>query len=144
MRGTSEPRSWGVASGAGEAARKLGVDRATLRQSEAALERDVTWLIGAMPFLWLHVDDPPGLASDRGYVERNAIALLSNFGKGPLDAPSQTWLGRYSDRERVRESGLWNNDHVDGIWRPEFCDRLERLIANHDAPAGEAGAGSRS
>ena len=59
--GTSEPRSWGVASGAGEAAR--GVDRATLRQSEAALERDVTRLIGAMPFLWLHVDDPPATAA---------------------------------------------------------------------------------
>ncbi len=61
--GTSGPRSWGVASGAGEAARKLGVDRATLRQSEAALERDVTRLIGAMPFLWLRVDDPPATAA---------------------------------------------------------------------------------
>lgn len=139
--GTSEPRSWGVASGAGEAARKLGVDRATLRQSEAALERDVTRLIGAMPFLWLHVDDPPGPASDRGYVERNAIALLSNFGKGPLDAPSQTWLGRHSDRERVRQSGLWNNDHVDGMWEPEFCDRFERLITNHpDEAVGRSGS----
>ena len=128
---TLEPRSWGVASGAGAAARKLGVDRVTLRQSEARLERDVTRLIGAMPFLWLHVDDPPGPHSDRGYVERNAIALLSNFGKDPLDGPSGAWLGRHSDRERVRESALWNNDHVDRPCEAGFLDRFECLIECH-------------
>lgn len=129
--GKLEPQSWGVASGAGAAARKLGVDRTILRQSEAGLERHVTRLIGAMPFLWLHVDDPPGPDSDRGYVERNAIALLSNFGKDASDGPSPTWLGRHSDRERVRESGLWNNDHVDGTCEAGFLERFERLIECH-------------
>ena len=120
--GTTEPQSWGVASGAGAAARKLGLDRVTLRQIEAPLERDVSRRIGVMPFLWLPIDDPPGSGSDRGYVERNVIALLSNFAKEPLDPPSAEWLGRHSDRERVRKSGLWNNDFVDGTPEAGFLD----------------------
>ena len=32
-----------------------------------------------MPFLWLEVPDPPGPDSLRGYIERNAIVLLSNY-----------------------------------------------------------------
>jgi hypothetical protein len=42
-----------------------------------------------MPFLWIAIDDEPGAKSLRGYVERNAIALLSNFEKEPLDAPME-------------------------------------------------------
>ena len=29
----------------------------------------------------------------RGYIERNAIALLSNYGKPAIDPPSPGWLG---------------------------------------------------
>ena len=129
--GTREPRSWGVASGAGAAARKLGLDRERLRQAEAPMEREVSRRIGAMPLVWLRVDDRAGPGSDRGYVERNAIALLSNFAKDPLDAPSADWLGRHSNRERVRESGLWNNDFVDRTHEAGFLDRLQRLIERH-------------
>ncbi len=126
--GTNEPRSWGVGSGAGAAARKLGLDRARLREAEAPLEREVSRRIGAMPFLWLRIDDPAGPGGDRGYVERNVIALLSNFARAPLDPPSAEWLGRHSDRERVRMSGLWNNDFVDGTPEAGFLDRFQQLI----------------
>ena len=124
---TDEPRSWGVAQDAGAAARKLGVSREALKRAETALENDVSRHIGAMPFVWLSIADEPGPDSERGYVERNAIALLSNRGKAPVDAPSPTWLGTHSDRDRVRESGLWNNNHVDDgsvakLRRP-FLDR---------------------
>ena len=142
--GTDEPRSWGVASGAGAAARKLGLDRAALRQTEAPLEREVSRRIGAMPFLWLEIDDPPGPASDRGYVERNAIALLSNFGKVHLDAPSAEWLGRYSDRQRVRGSSLWNNDFVEGSHDAGFLDRLQQLIEGHGPRAVDTAGRLRS
>jgi len=77
----------------------------------------VSEVIGKMSFLWLPVDDEPGPNSQRGYIERNVIALLSNYEREPLDPPSENWLGRHSDRERVRESGLWNQNHVD-----EACD----------------------
>jgi hypothetical protein len=58
---------------------------ADVRAGEKALEYEVSKVICAMPFLWLAIDDEPGAKSHRGYIERNAIALLSNFQKEPLD-----------------------------------------------------------
>ncbi len=80
-----------------------------------------------MPFLWLGIEDEAGPDSLRGYVERNAISLLSNFGNSPLDPPSQGWLGHFCNRERVRISGLWNSNHVDEGYDPAFLDTLEHL-----------------
>ncbi|SDL31941.1 hypothetical protein SAMN04488026_107811 [Aliiruegeria lutimaris] len=88
-----------------------------------------------MPFLWLEVNDEPGPDSLRGYIERNSIALLSNSGKAPLDPPSFDWLGRSCNRNRVRASGLWNQNHVEECYDPAFLDTLERLIhAETEAP----------
>ena len=99
-----------------------------VRESERPLEREVSATIGNMPFLWLAVDDEPGPDSLRGYIERNAIALLSNYGREPIDPPSQSWLGHYSDREKVRQSGLWNNNHVDDDYTHAFLDTMQQLI----------------
>ena len=63
--------------------------------------------------MWLDVGDMTGPDSKRGFIERNAIALLSGYRYSDGDAPSTEWLVYYSDRERVRLSGLWNNRHVD-------------------------------
>ena len=41
-----------------------------VRERETGLERRVSRVIGEMPLLWLAIDDPPGPASLRGYVER--------------------------------------------------------------------------
>jgi hypothetical protein len=84
--------------------------------------------IGKMPFLWISIDDAPSPDSDRGYIERNSIALLSNWSKPALDAPSSGWLGRHCSRERVQVSGLWNSNHVDEAYEPEFLTWLETLI----------------
>ena len=99
-----------------------------VRQSEHPLEQAVSKVIGEMPFLWLAVNDDPGPASLRGYIERNSIALLSNSDKESLDPPSRYWRGHFCNRERVRNSGLWNQNHVDERYDPEFLDTLERLI----------------
>ena len=99
-----------------------------VKLGERALEQEVSAVIGAMPFLWLAVNDEPGPDSLRGYIERNAIALLSNYGREPIDPPSPQWLGHHSDREKVRQSGLWNNNHVDESHDPAFLDTLQRLI----------------
>ncbi|MGI0526759.1 hypothetical protein [Rhizobium giardinii] len=98
---------------------------AEIRAGEGELERAVTLFIGAMPFVWIEVDDEPGADSMRGYIERNAIALLSNFGKTSVDAPSPGWLGHDCNRERVRKSGLWNSNHVDETYDPAFLACLE-------------------
>jgi hypothetical protein len=104
-------------------------DTAEIRAAETPLECGVTKVIGVMPFLWLAIDDEPSAASLRGYIERNSIALLSNYGKPPLDAASNRWLGRHCDRERVRESGLWNSKHVDEQYDPKFLGSLAQLVA---------------
>jgi hypothetical protein len=107
-----------------------------LRILERPFEEEVSRIIGAMPFLWLGIDDAPGAESMRGYVERNAIALLSNFDKPALDAPSGNWRGTACDRGKglVRDSGLWNQNHVDESYDPAFLDMLERFV--HESGEG--------
>lgn len=94
--------TWGVGSTAKDA----------IIESEYPLERAVSAHIGAMPFLWLDIDDEPSAASNRGVVERGTIALLSNYQRPIVDGPSQDWLGHHASREAVRKSGMWNVNHV--------------------------------
>jgi hypothetical protein len=108
---------------------------AAIRADELTLEREVSRVIGAMPFLWLAVDDEPRAESLRGYIERNTIALLSNFDRKPLDPPSAGWLGHHCNRERVQKSGLWNSNHVDERYDPAFLNDLEHLVREMDCPA---------
>lgn len=107
----------------------------TIREAERELESRVSAVIGQMPFLFLHIGDDPGPQSLRGAIERNAIALLSNSGKTPLDAASKDWLGARCPRERVRASHLWNQNHVDETYDPAFFVTLETLIHAMDCRA---------
>jgi hypothetical protein len=81
-----------------------------------------------MPFLWLRVEDEPGPQSKRGYLERNAIALLSNTGKPDIDPASETWLGRWAAADAIQRSGLWNVNHVDDGYESAFLNSLETKI----------------
>ncbi|MBY6153943.1 hypothetical protein KUV47_12030 [Vannielia litorea] len=99
-----------------------------MRLAEQQIEQLVSGVIGAMPFLWLDVGDDPGAESERGIIERGSIALLSNWRKEPIDPPSSSWLGNYCNRERIRSSGLWNSNHVDEAYDPNFLDILESRV----------------
>ena len=123
------PLSWGVASDPRTAGRRLGMDRAAIKRGEADLEALVSRIIGAMPFLWISVDDAPGPDSRRAFIERSAIALLSGYGDSSPDSPSPGWLGHHSDRALVRRSGLWNNRHVGEHYDLSFLDVLEQQVA---------------
>lgn len=116
--------TWGEGSSAGKA----------IKAAELELECAVSRVIGNMPFLWLSIGDEPGPDSLRGRIERNSIALLSNFRKPPLDSPSSQWLGHDCDRERVKASGLWNQNHVDVGYDPFFLDDLEKLVTQTGKP----------
>jgi len=114
-------RTWGV----GNAAPK------DVRENERPLEIEVNHHIRKKPFLWLKVDDPPGPNSLRGYIERNAIGLLSNYQwQSRIDPPSENWLGNWSDKIEIRESGLWNVMHVGEKYDPQFLEVLGQLIEN--------------
>lgn len=100
----------------------------SITNAERPLEQTVSRVLGKMPFLWLAVEDEPGPKSIRAYIERNSIALLSNYCKSPLDPPSRDWLGRWSESEEIKQSGLWNCTHVEEHYGPEFLDVLESSV----------------
>jgi len=109
--------NWGIGSSAGR----------EQRLAELELEQQVSDYLRDLPFLWVDVDDEPGPDSTRAYLERNAIALLSNYERESIDS-RKDWLGQYSRSEKIRRSGLWNVDHVDENYDPDFLDTLHTYI----------------
>ena len=85
--------------------------------------------IGKMPFLWISVADPGA----RKFIERNSIALLSNWKRKPIDPPSKDWLGNCREdplspnpnHEKVTRSGLWNVHYVSQKWDMHISRLLE-------------------
>lgn len=140
--------TWSVGQSLTDAAGELGIPKEEIKAREAPIEAAVSRAIGAMPFLWVGVDDAPGPASARAFIERNSIALLANGDRDPIDTPSTAWLGRHSGRDRVYRSGLWNYKHVEERYEPSFLDVLERHAERTDgwscgvrrAGGGAAGA----
>ena len=82
--------------------------------------RCISRYIGRMPFLWLNVDGDGGYQR-RTCLERNAIALLSNWRKrdGQIN-PVGNWLGMHSTKPEIKGSGLWNVQHVKS-WPTNLC-----------------------
>ncbi len=103
----------------------------TVRQKEESLEADVSLYMGRMSLLWLKIDDAASTSNLRSSIERNSIALLSNYCEPTethIDTAADSWLGRSSDRQLVRGSGLWNNNHVNHTYEHGFLDEFERLV----------------
>jgi hypothetical protein len=100
-----------------------------IRETETALEHEVSSYIGSMPFLWLSANDDPSPNSVRAVIERNAIALLSNWSNAePLDTASHQWLGRHCPNDKVVRSGLWNSRCVDEKYEPAFLQVFARKV----------------
>jgi hypothetical protein len=115
---------WGDGSSAGR----------DLRLAELDLERRVSDYIRELPFLWVNVDDEPSRDSDRASLERNVIALVSNYGRESVDPRDDRWLGYDSPSEKICRSGLWNVDHVDEAYDPAALDRLSEAISETGPP----------
>jgi hypothetical protein len=128
LMGKTEPRSWGRGADANAAAAEQKVDAAAITQAEVGLEAAVSLYVGQMPFLFLAVDDAPGPYSQRALIEKNSIALLSNYARPAMDAPSTGWLGRRCGREKVPQSGLWNTQHVDAAIDQSFMDAMKSCM----------------
>ena len=116
-------RTWGVGSSAPPDLRASVAAQA----AEAVYERKVSEYIGAMTVLWVDVPDEPGPSSLRAFIERNAIALLSNRFV-PIEPASAGWLGNHSPRGEIRKSRLWNLNHVGQKYDPRFLDELEAAV----------------
>ena len=98
-----------------------------VRGHEEIIEFYVSQYIGSMPFLWVAVNDEPGSGSLRKYIEKNSIALLSNLNGCP-DIPSLSWIGKSCRSTNVQASGLWNSDHVNDNFEPEFLEIFEEIV----------------
>lgn len=109
--------SWGRGSSASK----------EIRAAEEPLERLVSEYVGRMSVIWIKVEDEPGVESDRAYLERNAIGLLSGPGVS-LSPYGREWLGNHSPKKTIRESGVWNINHVGYGYDPRFLDVLERYV----------------
>jgi len=105
-----------------------------IRDKEHPYEVQVSKTISRMPFLWLAVVDAAGPSSLRGFIERNSIALLSNYSveENPIDPPSSMWLGKFTKHDAIARSGLWNVNHVMETYNPSMLEVLKRLILDQE------------
>lgn len=107
--------------GKGQSAKK------TISQSEADLERQVSEYIGKLSVLYVPIIDESGVGSSRALIERQFIALFSE-NLCPLETPSPSWLGRFSDKSTIRQTGLWNVRDVGSEYDPKFIRYFESIL----------------
>ena len=98
-----------------------------IRAAEEPLERQVSAYMRKVSVLWVNVPDEPSAASDRAFIERRTIALLSNSSYNH-DKASENWLGNFSAKSEIRTSGLWNVNHVGEPFDKRVLQVLERYI----------------
>ncbi len=74
-------------------------------------------------FRYVRVDD----RDERLELEERLISTLARFSPKYI---SPNWLGQYSPSREIRESGLWNVEHVDSprYMGPKQLARLEQLV----------------
>ena len=120
--------SWGLEQDRGRAALRLSTTNEAIKAAEAELETKVSEYLGKLPFLCLPVENDPNGTSARGMIERNSIALLSNFDKPPIDPVSVNWLGRTCPSGRIAKAELWNDDFVESSYDPAFLDIFKRHL----------------
>lgn len=95
---------------------------------EKELERQVSdYLNKKFQVVCINIPGVPSKTSDRAYIERNLIALLSSFNHFS-DPPPADWLGKDAPSEIVRRSGLWNVNHTEEIYADEFIDIFETYL----------------
>jgi hypothetical protein len=83
-----------------------------VKNSEVILENSVSTYIRNLEFTVLEIPGSASKNNDRDYIERNTIALLSNYNRQAIDPCSKKWLGFLSNKPNIQQSGLWNSRHV--------------------------------
>lgn len=95
----------------------------SISETEAELEKEVSAYIKKLRLLYLPIADEAGKRSDRAILEAFVIALITEY-LAILDLPSKSWLGNWSDRNPIRNSGLWN---VRGVGVPADLSLMDKL-----------------
>ncbi len=96
------------------------VDQAVLSRVEAEVSR---YIVDSLTAAVVRIDDK----ATRLRFESHAIATVAQC---PACSPSATWLGRYSPAEKIRDSGLWQTQHLTGSpLSPDDLTWLEKYSA---------------
>lgn len=96
-----------------------------IRDLETDLEKQVSEYIGKLGVVVLNIDDQSSSTSDRAYIEKNSIALLSTTNYS-FDFATMDWLGYYSNKDEIRRSSLWNINYVNNSFDNNFFSILEK------------------
>jgi hypothetical protein len=94
---------------------------------EAPLESLVSEYIGNLRVLFIPVVDAAGTSSMRATIERQFISLFTESFCA-IEESSPSWLGRFSDKETIRETGLWNVRDVGSEYDLRFMSLFEALL----------------
>jgi hypothetical protein len=97
-----------------------------ITEREAALEAKVSEYIGNLRVLFVPVLDTAGTGSMRATIERQFISMFTE-NLCALEESSPAWLGRFSDKASIRDSGLWNIRDVGSEYDPKFIPLLDGL-----------------
>jgi hypothetical protein len=96
-------------------------------EAEVPLEAKVSEYIGDLRVLFVPVLDIAGTGSMRATIERQFISMFTeNLCAVEISSPS--WLGRFSDKPSIRDSGLWNVRDVGAEYDPKFIPFLDGLL----------------
>jgi hypothetical protein len=98
-----------------------------ITQKEAPLEAKVSEYIGNLRVLFIPVLDAAGTGSMRATIERQFIAMFTeNYCS--VEESTAIWLGRFSDKPSIRDSGLWNVRDVGSEYDLRFIPLLDGLL----------------
>jgi hypothetical protein len=98
-----------------------------ITEQEAPLEAQVSEYIGNLRVLFVPVLDVAGTGSMRATIERQFISMFTES-LCAIEMSSSTWLGRFSDKPSIRDSGLWNIRDVGSEYDPKFIPLLDGLV----------------
>jgi hypothetical protein len=101
-----------------------------ITDQEAPLESFVSEYIGSLRVLFISVLDLAGTGSMRATIERQFISMFTES-MCPIENSSLNWLGRFSDKASIRDSGLWNVRDVGGEYDLKFIPLLDGLLKRH-------------
>ncbi|WP_417308191.1 hypothetical protein [Devosia sp.] len=99
----------------------------TIKRAENDLEQLVSREIGRLSFTFLEIRDPSSPKSQRAILEHSFINYLAADGI-PIEIPTKHWLGQHSPVEAIRNSGLWNIQHVGGRYDTRAFCRVRQYL----------------
>jgi hypothetical protein len=94
---------------------------------EAPMEKRVSEYIGSLRVLFIPVLDSAGIGSMRATIERQFIAMFTES-FCPIESGSLNWLGRFSDKPAIQETGLWNVRDVGERYDMKFLSLLGSFL----------------